>query len=810
MNLVVLDPGYTHANSHHQTVNLELNTVFQENGGTVRVFAASDIERGCLVKSQAENMHVYGYFKTPCYPKNADSLDRKQHEILAQTFEKEIIQLFQTGLIRSDENLLIHTGYSFHILGFAKAIWALKELISSRVTLSMMYHPGAGFTDTTGERKTVWDQREFSRYKLSFGILEEASHRNGVNIVIAVPCRSYQRVYQQVWRSGEVEVHPAVGFRKLHTSPKRKSNQKPSVLLFLGGAKAEKGIVFAARLGAQAAISIPGVDFVFHFNTDFPGAGQFGPEVATLEAAGKKHNNVRVTHGNLDADEYDSLISSCDLVSILYDPEYYGFKTSGVVWDVIRSKSINYLVTENTWSELELTEMGLPHLVVKYGDIQSGVEVLRNFFHKYDEKPERAEYPVDADIDYLNLINGSFGDWLFRSIQDNQFGKIEDTITRSNTNFKKNKGRILVVRTNYRHFSHLSGPGGFIPYLRAQGYTVDQELVTLGSEYLNSLGAGQKDSFINLTNGYLGSFQPNSVDIETKIQKTLCNYDIVHFVDGEHSGLLTALFNLKHRVTTSTKIVATYHQPQSILNQIIANPVYLKGFDAIQVMSPCQFSFFEPHVNTHTLKLIPHGLAPELLFKSLPAHIVGAKAVTEIGGFESQVNDRKILLTVGNWLRDFKRLTETAELMKEQSDIVFVVVSKGLKLDISHLKNIILLNEGISDSQLHEMYLKATMLFLPLEDGAANNAILESMAHGLPIVTTELLSTHYYTKECALFCQPNPAAYRDGINQALDMLSNPKIRDEFTCTLQTRAKELVWKEVAEVMSRELYEPFLAG
>lgn len=810
MNLVVLDPGYAHANSHHQTVNLGLNSAFQKNGGTVKVFAASDIEIDCIERAQTEKMHVNGYFKTPCYPKNADSLERIQHDILARTFEKEIMQLFHTGLIRPDESLLIHTGFSFHVLGLAKAIWALRNSISSRVILSMMYQPGAGYTSTVDTDKTIWDGREFFRYKFALNILKQANDRTDINIFITAPCRSYQRVYQQIWTAGKVEVHAAVGYRKLGAAMNPIANKNPEVLLFLGGAKADKGIVFAARLGAMAAMALPEVNFIFHFNTDFPGAEQFRIEVDELKAAGSKHRNVKVIYGNLDTDEYDSLINNCDLVCVLYAPEFYKFKTSGVVWDVIRRKDINYLVTENTWSALELTEMGLPYLSVKYGDIQSGVELLKGFFSGSKEKPDRDEYPCGADIDYLNLINSSFGEWIYHSMQENQFGKIKGSVTRSNTNFLRNKGRILVVRTNYGHFSPLSGPGGFIPHLRAQGFIVDQELVSFGSEYLDSLSVKQRDSFLDLAHGFLRSFQGNSVEIETEVQRRLGTYDIVHFVDGEHSGLLTALYNLNHRFTKTTKLVATYHQPQSILNQIVVNPRYLKGFDTIQLMSPCQLGFFIPHVDANTLKLVPHGLAPELLNKSLPAHIVGAGAESGVDGFEPNVNNRKILLTVGNWLRDFKRLLETAELMNEQNNIVFVVVSKGLTLEISHLKNVILLNEGISDSQLHKMYEEATMLFLPLEDGAANNAVLESMAHGLPIVTTELLSTRYYTKENAVFCQPDAISYRDGINRTLETLSNPIARDEITHTLRTRAKDLVWKEVAEVMSKELYEPLLAG
>ena len=118
------------------------------------------------------------------------------------------------------------------------------------------------------------------------------------------------------------------------------------------------------------------------------------------------------------------------------------------------------------------------------------------------------------------------------------------------------------------------------------------------------------------------------------------------------------------------------------------------------------------------------------------------------------------------------------------------------------------LNQGISDSQLHALYLRAALLFLPLQDGAANNAILEAMAHGLPIVTTDLPSTRFYTNNLAMLVPPSPAKYAAAIRKKLNELGSADNRQQDSAALQERAKALSWQKIAQGMHENLYAPLL--
>ena len=50
----------------------------------------------------------------------------------------------------------------------------------------------------------------------------------------------------------------------------------------------------------------------------------------------------------------------------------------------------------------------------------------------------------------------------------------------------------------------------------------------------------------------------------------------------------------------------------------------------------------------------------------------------------------------------------------------------------------VVMHGRLDDEALRRLYAKADLLFLPLVDGTANNALLEAMAMGLPVVSTNI------------------------------------------------------------------------
>ena len=53
---------------------------------------------------------------------------------------------------------------------------------------------------------------------------------------------------------------------------------------------------------------------------------------------------------------------------------------------------------------------------------------------------------------------------------------------------------------------------------------------------------------------------------------------------------------------------------------------------------------------------------------------------------------------------------------------------------------------GISDEQLRKLYQQATMLVLPILDCTANNALVESISCGLPVISNDVGGLRDYTR----------------------------------------------------------------
>jgi glycosyltransferase involved in cell wall biosynthesis len=810
MRLAIIDPGYAHRHAHHHSVNSSVNSAFSVHGVDVVVLAAKEIDTSTISKCLADDINVLPYFTTPCYPPNANALPKRQHDVLSEMFAKEIVELFKSGFLLGDEVLLLHTAFSFHISGLARALWYLTNRFHGQLLISMMFHPGARLVNENNAASTLecFDAREYLRHKMAFRTLHAAGARCGVGIKLAAPCRTYQSVYQTLWPKDEVAIHPAVGYRPLAAQLSSRTPERLRTLLYLGGVKADKGIEFAARFGAAAALAHPTVEFVFHFNEEFSGANNFAFLIEDLKSAGEAYRNVTVLSGNLSEERYDNLLESCQIICLLYDPAEYVFKTSGVFWDALRCPNVAWLVSGGTWPAMELEQLGIPHEKVAYGDVSRGCEKFAALMRRFNNKAFEGPGVSTIDHDYLQFLNSSFGQWVFEQYNSLAARRNTGVAKRVNPDYQHNRARVLVVRTHYGHFSPFSGPGGFVPHLRSFGYVVDEWMVSLGASDFAKVPLSIQDQFNQLVCGYLKSYQGNAVVTETTILREMHRYDLVHFVDGEHCGLLCALFKLRVQLNHAVPLIATFHQPETIMREIVANPEFLNGFDRIHLMSPCQVKYFEPIVGVDRLAVVPHGIAPQLFGEKLPVTIVGPNAKTTIPGFDDVVCGKQILLTVGNWLRDFDGLLATAKEMQKQADVIFVIVSKGLTLAPQQLPNVHLLNEGVSDSQLHALYRRATLLFLPLQDGAANNAILEAMAHGLPIVTTDLPSTRFYTNELATLVHPSPVNYAAAILNKLRDLGITNTRQQNSAALRSRAQSLTWQKIAKSMHENLYAPLL--
>lgn len=414
MKLAIIDPGYSHPETHHHSVNLEIASAISKKDIQTVVFSAKRIEQRCINTAQSRGIELIPYFKTPCYFMSLGEVTPDGYRDLAHDFFLELSQLFESRLMEGVVSLYFHTGFGFHLLGLARALRKIKLKNLNNVIITLMFNPGARIE---GEFVNVWDSSEYSTYLMAFRCLEECSKETGLKIEVATSCRAYQQIYQKLSSFNSVEIHPAINQVRSSDNLAKIEGNKERVLLYLGGPKVSKGIEFSAQLAPLAAKKFPQAEFVFHYNSDFPGAKpQFQSVIEPLKGSTKTLNNLLIKEGFLESDAYQCLLHSCGVVAILYNPSEYSFKTSGVFWDALKSKTQQWIVSRGTWIADELSELGIPYSAVDYGDIESaliGIEKLladnkKGVKYNLENKPE--------GLDYLKILTSPFSDWLLSKI----------------------------------------------------------------------------------------------------------------------------------------------------------------------------------------------------------------------------------------------------------------------------------------------------------------------------------------------------------------------------------------------------------
>ena len=104
------------------------------------------------------------------------------------------------------------------------------------------------------------------------------------------------------------------------------------------------------------------------------------------------------------------------------------------------------------------------------------------------------------------------------------------------------------------------------------------------------------------------------------------------------------------------------------------------------------------------------------------------------------------------------------------------------------------MHRRITDEALRSHYQSADLLVLPLQDATANNALLEALACGLPVVASDLPAvSEYAPREAAVLVPHETEAFVVAIQQLLD---DDLKRAAMAQRGRTAAESLAWPLVA--------------
>ena len=265
-------------------------------------------------------------------------------------------------------------------------------------------------------------------------------------------------------------------------------------------------------------------------------------------------------------------------------------------------------------------------------------------------------------------------------------------------------------------------------------------------------------------------------ELETFVRSLFRRRDIYHFLYGENTVRL--LPYIKRR---SSKIVCTFHQPEEILKKGGQFHRTISKLDGIVVLARNQVPYYAKFAGPEKVFFVPHG--------------IDTRRFTPGRGRR----DARRLLFVGNWLRDFDTLASIMrELAAVRPEIVMDTVTLKKNFQFFDGLSNVRCHAGINEEALIGMYGEAALLVLPLINATANNALLEAIACGLPIVTNDVGGVRDYVNDkCACILPASSApAFTEKI---LALLNNEKKRAEMSAAARERAMQYDWSEIARQM-----------
>jgi glycosyltransferase involved in cell wall biosynthesis len=267
--------------------------------------------------------------------------------------------------------------------------------------------------------------------------------------------------------------------------------------------------------------------------------------------------------------------------------------------------------------------------------------------------------------------------------------------------------------------------------------------------------------------------------------------DVVHVLYGDEQLDLL----LRSRWLLPSPLIATFHLPTLLVRDRFEQwqKHLLAGIDAAIVLSRCQLKDFQCWLGPDKVVHVPHGIDTRRF---------------RPGDDDPQRRQLRLIM-VGENMRDWEashRIIDECHARQLPVEID-AVLKRELWSVFTGCTNL-RLHSGISEDQLIRLYREADALLVPVVDSTANNAVLEALACGTPVISNSVGGiTDYVDETCGwLFGKSEVLGIVNLIEQ---LCHNPEIARARRESARLKSLEFSWDRVAEQMAA-IYEAVADG
>ena len=285
------------------------------------------------------------------------------------------------------------------------------------------------------------------------------------------------------------------------------------------------------------------------------------------------------------------------------------------------------------------------------------------------------------------------------------------------------------------------------------------------------------------SNQQAGIYDSISVYKELELLKVLLKKTkkkrVVHYLNAERD--IRFVVN-RAKLFSNVSFLGTFHKPPEVLKKGVLKNKYLKKLNGAIAVGENQVDFLKNWLDNENVKYIPHGV--------------------DAAFFKPNTAKRKTnnLLFVGQHLRDFETLNYCIPRIAEKVENleVNIILRKDFFKKVTNHPSVKLYS-NIDDYKLKEFYQEASALFLPMLNSTACNTILEAMACGVPIITTDVGGNRGYLDGTESILSPvNDSNYL--IESTIDLLKDESKINVMGNSSRLKSLEFEWQKIANEMS----------